>query len=142
MIFSSFFISEEQIDIRKSEIVCQQISEQKLCGPYVVLIAHSHREYRLIILRKSFFVILSKLTHIRFFGFSLKRFTFSKYFAHFAVRTTLRELCLLITVKIRSHIPTNFKMHDETKTFGKSHFSYLITLVSQDTFYNFNKKGW
>jgi len=37
---------KEQIDIRKSEIVCQQISEQKLCGPYVVLIAHSHREYR------------------------------------------------------------------------------------------------
>merc|ERR1719278_2186150 len=37
---------KEQIDIRKSEIVCQQISDQKLCGPYVVLIAHSHREYR------------------------------------------------------------------------------------------------
>ena len=54
--YSLSFISEEQIDIRKSEIVCQQISEQKLCGPYVVLIAHSHREYRLIILRKSFFV--------------------------------------------------------------------------------------
>ena len=54
--FVLFYISEEQIDIRKSEIVCQQISEQKLCGPYVVLIAHSHREYRLIILRKSFFV--------------------------------------------------------------------------------------
>ena len=41
-----FFFAEEQIDIRKSEIVCQQISDQKLCGPYVVLIAHSHREYR------------------------------------------------------------------------------------------------
>jgi len=37
---------KEQIDIRKSEIVCQQISEHKLNGPYVVLIAHSHREYR------------------------------------------------------------------------------------------------
>jgi len=37
---------KEQIDIRKSEIVCQQLSDQKLCGPYVVLIAHSHREYR------------------------------------------------------------------------------------------------
>ncbi len=41
---SSFL--EEQVDIRKSEIVCQQLSEQKLNGPYVVLIAHSHREYR------------------------------------------------------------------------------------------------
>ena len=40
------FFTEEQIDIRKSEIVCQQISEHKLNGPYVVLIAHSHREYR------------------------------------------------------------------------------------------------
>jgi len=37
---------KEQIDIRKSEIVCQQLSDQKLCGPYVVLIAHSHRECR------------------------------------------------------------------------------------------------
>lgn len=37
---------KEQIDIRKSEIVCQQLSEHKLNGPYVVLIAHSHREYR------------------------------------------------------------------------------------------------
>lgn len=37
---------KEQIDIRKSEIVCQQISEHKLSGPYVLLIAHSHREYR------------------------------------------------------------------------------------------------
>ena len=44
--FCLIFISEEQIDIRKSEIVCQQLSDQKLCGPYVVLIAHSHREYR------------------------------------------------------------------------------------------------
>ena len=44
--FISFFFTEEQIDIRKSEIVCQQISEHKLNGPYVVLIAHSHREYR------------------------------------------------------------------------------------------------
>lgn len=41
-----FLIPEEQIDIRKSEIVCQQLSEHKLNGPYVVLIAHSHREYR------------------------------------------------------------------------------------------------
>lgn len=39
-------ITAEQIDIRKSEIVCQQLSEHKLSGPYVVLIAHSHREYR------------------------------------------------------------------------------------------------
>ena len=41
-----FCLTEEQIDIRKSEIVCQQLSEHKLSGPYVVLIAHSHREYR------------------------------------------------------------------------------------------------
>ena len=41
-----WIISEEQIDIRKSEIVCQLLSEQKLNGPYVILIAHSHREYR------------------------------------------------------------------------------------------------
>lgn len=39
-------MGKEQVDIRKSEIVCQQLSEQKLNGPYVVLIAHSHREYR------------------------------------------------------------------------------------------------
>ena len=43
------FISEAQIDVRKSEIDCQQFSEQKLCGPFVVLIAHSYLEYRLII---------------------------------------------------------------------------------------------
>jgi hypothetical protein len=41
-----FLISEEQIDIRKSEIVCQQLSEEKLTGPYVIAIVHSHREYR------------------------------------------------------------------------------------------------
>ncbi len=40
------FFPDEQIDIRKGEIVCQQICDRNLNGPYVILLVHSHREYR------------------------------------------------------------------------------------------------
>ena len=42
--FLIFFLSSKSTP-EKSEIMCQQLSEHKLTGPYLVLIFHSHHEY-------------------------------------------------------------------------------------------------